>query len=209
MGLTAEDLVIFTPREGKARNGVIKGKTPVKGVIAVLLEGDPYAVCLPVAQLHKGVTVEVAELRREAARLKIEGWEELTIVELEAAVTEARGGEPMPKTQGKSKAKPKAKAAARRSTSNSNGVNPYREGSQRWHYAEALLKGGKLTDIADRVRPHVKIKPSSQNNTKEYREASLHGRAVVIARDLAARGFDVEITGRGKDSVFSVRPPKK
>lgn len=205
---TAGDRVVFHPADGEPRSGVVTGTAPVRGVIAVLLGSDPYAKCLPIKQLQKeNGMAELAELQKEASRLKIDDWHELTEDELEAAVTEARGGEPMPKAKPKAKARTQKASAAK--TATSNGANPYRENSQRWYYAEELLRGGHIKDIVKRVRKNVKIKPAKQNDNPDYVEGSLRGRAVVIARDLAQRGFIVEIEGRGAESVFSVTPPKK
>ena len=225
---TAGDAVRFKPEQGRSRKGVVVEKAPLPGQWSVRLEGDPFDTYLLAEQLEKDDSqYSVAELRKLAQQFSIEGYEELSTEELRAAVAQAQGEDNMP-TKAKSKAKPtgKAKAAPKAAKpkaatkvgarakvtgvqTSSNGNNPYREGTQRWHYAEALLKGGKLKDIVDRVRPHVKINPAPQNDTPAYRDGSLAGRASVIARDMATLGFDVEIDGRGAEAVFTVKAPAK
>jgi hypothetical protein len=130
------DIVRYHPPTAeKAREGTVIGRRPVRGVIGVQLVGDPFGACLPVQHLTLlkggGSSVSsVSELRKEAVELGIEGYEELSIEELEAAVREAKGGEqpvatktrsrPKKSAAKRSRSRPKASARPKASTNGSN-----------------------------------------------------------------------------------------
>lgn len=226
----------------KYRNGTYHGL--VAGhpdVVLVQLDGDPYAVCVAKAQVEHNTSTEstetedrskknmatatatkpsAKELRRKAKALGIEGWEEMTGVELKAAVATAETGEevapeveeaPAPRKSKRTPAKAApAKATAKKAAAKTAGAddaeageNPYKAGSNLYFITEELLKGGKRSAMVTRLGRKITLKPR-QRAGEDYDESAELDRRVLIVGQLLERdhGFTVTREGRGKDALI-------
>lgn len=164
--------------------------------------------------------VSAKELRREAKRLEIEGYEDMSRKELQAAVNAAQGeAEPKstktktkaasktkaPKASSKSKAKAKTsskKTSAKKVSSEGEGPNPFREGTNRWLVADQLLSGGKRAQMIKNLR-----KKFSYGGGVEDLDAVIDHEILDVSSILRKQyGMDVAQEGRGRDAHIRATP---
>lgn len=158
------------------------------------------------------------QLRQEAKQAGIEGWEEMTREELESALGDTAGADTTTKarrarTRGSEKATKKAatrpaKAArpAKKAAAASNGDNPYRSGTNLYLVTEALKRGGKRSDLVDKLRSKMSFAPRDGRDVDA--DAEIDRRLKVVGYLLKNQhGWEMEHTGRGPDAYIRVRPP--
>lgn len=169
------------------------------------------------------------ELRRSAKALKIRGWEDMSIKELQAAIDEAEGNEsngstakaksktakaapakastkPSTKAKTAPAAKTKAKASDKASEAAENG-NPFKEGTNLWHITEELLAGGKRSSMVKRLKRKITLKP--RVNADDFDEDYELDRRLMVVGQILQRdhGFEYNREGRGEDGTIQVVAP--
>lgn len=167
------------------------------------------------------------ELRRSAKALKIRGWEDMGIKELQAAIAKHDGaesnGSATAKTSTKAKSSTKAapakaekpaakkaapaKSKAAKSEDAAENGNPYKEGTNLWHIAQELIAGGKRSQMVKRLKRKISIKP--RVNADDFDEDYELDRRVLIVGQLLRKdhGFEVTREGRGEDgTIVAVAP---
>lgn len=170
------------------------------------------------------------ELRKQAKALGVEGWEDMSVRALQAAVEAAEDGETTkeeaPKrrttraTKTAAKSTPAKATAAKKSTAKkaaTNGDaestvaengNPYKPGTNLWHITEEILKGGKRAAMVKRLKKKVELKP--RNAGPEWDEDAELDRRILITGQILRRdhNFSVERGGRGpEDGTIVGTPP--
>lgn len=247
--LKTGDTVSYTSGHKRTKMvGKVADETPAGECIKVLIGNDPFPVYVSYKQLSKTAykdneeserSEEMAvatkpsakELRKQAKSLGIEGYEDLTLKELQAAVTEAETeAEPeeevaparkkkskkgKAKTNGqatKAKSSKKAKKAAKEEPAEeparASRGNPYRPGSNLWHVVEELKTGGTRDEIAKRIMPKVKLYPRVQSG-RAYERHIVHSRIMSTARALKKLGWTIKREGRGDEATFTAVPPRR
>lgn len=162
------------------------------------------------------------ELRKEAKRMGIKGWEEMGREELKAAIS-SQNGESTGKTKKAKKAsKAKAETPAKKTKSakakkgkakatksaSSNGSNPFRAGTNLWHITEALMQGGKRSELVRKLRSKLEYNPRVQAEDDFDVDAETDRRLKVVGYILKnSHGWTYEHEGRGTDAHIKVTPP--
>lgn len=261
---------------------------PDQDIVLIQLAGDPFAVCVYTKQIRPTTEKEnkmspsatkekpkAKDLRRKAKALGVDGWEDMSLDELIAAVDKAEAkdakksgkkstkkaaapvvdedddededdededdeddddDEDEDEAPAKSKRSSKKSAAAKKSTSKSkaskskdkassksgkksgksskkaaakperevaeNG-NPYAEGTNLWHMAEALIEGGKVKTLVKKLRKKVQINARTRDYDEDSLNAELQRRLIIVSQHLRNDfGFEMEKEGRGWDAVI-------
>lgn len=105
--------------------------------------------------------------------------------------------------KGKAKGKSSKKAPAKAEREVAENGNPYTEGTNLWHMAEALIKGGKVSTLVKGLRKKVDINPRSREYDEDSLNAELQRRLIICSQHLRNDfGFEMEKEGRGWDAVI-------
>lgn len=94
---TKGEEIVFASRSGRRFKAKIAEPKPIRGKVAILLEGDPYPVMVNIAQVLKGDDMPTAtqrgpesrQLAKKARMLSIPGYQTMTMPQLRKAVEEA------------------------------------------------------------------------------------------------------------------------
>lgn len=170
------------------------------------------------------------ELRDAAKDLGIKGYSGMSKAELLEAVetAEAADGsatseaseEEAPKKTKKrkssSKKSSKSKASSKKSSSKkkaakkaseSEGPNPFREGTNLYHITEALMKGGKRQTLINKLKGKLEFNPRTKSDeefdTEEEIDRRLKAVSYILEKD---HGFTREHEGRGREATIKCTP---
>jgi hypothetical protein len=99
------------------------------------------------------------------------------------------------------------KAATRERVVNENG-NPYQPGTNLYHMAEALIKGGKVASLVKQVGKKVSINARTRDYDEDSEREELQRRLIIVSQRLRNDfGFTMEKEGRGADATIKCIPP--
>jgi len=174
------------------------------------------------------------ELRRQAKNAGIEGYMEMSREELIEALETVEDGEeaaasrtttrraangtgrakrtkpaeaPAKATKATAKKAAPAKAAAK-SSEKADGPNPFRSGTNLWHITEALMRGGKRSDLVSKLRNKLSFNPRVKSAEDFDTDLEIDRRLKVIAYLLKNQhGWEMQHDGRGSDAFIKVTPP--
>jgi hypothetical protein len=85
--------------------------------------------------------------------------------------------------------------------------NPYKEGTNLWHFTEELLKGGKRSAMVKRLAKKVNLRPTKASD--DFDEAyELDRRLLITGQGLRKLNWDVVKEGRDRESgTIQATPP--
>lgn len=94
---TKNEEIVFASRSGRRFKAKIVEPQPVRGKVAILLDGDPFPVMVNIAQVLKGDDMPAAtqrgpesrQLAKRARMLSVPGYQTMTMPQLRKAVEEA------------------------------------------------------------------------------------------------------------------------
>lgn len=116
------------------------------------------------------------------------------------------------KTAAKSKAPAKKAPASKKAAADDDepsGPNPFREGSNLWHFTEALMKGGKRSAMVTKLERKVDLKPRKRGGKNYDVAEEIDYRLVRVCQLLTnEHGFLIEKEGRGKEQRVKAIPPE-
>jgi hypothetical protein len=173
------------------------------------------------------------ELRKQAKALGVDGWEDMGVRALQAAVEAAEDNdtnkESAPTRRRSSKAtkvpatkvsKTTAKSTKTTAKASSNGTkakaeaevaengNPYKPGSNLFYITEQILKGGKRSKMVTALKKKIELKPRTAGD--DWDEDYELDRRILITGQILKKdhGWNVERTGRGsEDGTIQGTPP--
>lgn len=100
------------------------------------------------------------------------------------------------------------KAAPRPAAAADTGPNPFRAGTNLWHFTEALMVGGKRSALVKKLLPKVTYNPRVQEEADFDAEAETDRRLKVIGYILKNQhGWEYQHEGRGPDAFIKATPP--
>jgi hypothetical protein len=174
------------------------------------------------------------ELRRQAKNAGVEGYMEMSREELVEALGAVNGGEEAaasrttrkPASNGTGRArrtkpaeapaeKParaakatKATKSTAKATEKADGPNPFRSGTNLWHITEALMRGGKRSDLVAKLRTKLSFNPRVKSEDEFDVDLEIDRRLKVIGYLLKNQhGWEFTHEGRGSDAYIKVAPP--
>jgi hypothetical protein len=177
------------------------------------------------------------DLRRQAKTAGIEGYMEMSREELIEALESVEGGEqaaasrstrktttngtgrarrtkaaeaeaPAKPARSTAKKAAPAKAAAKATAEKADGPNPFRSGTNLWHITEALMRGGKRSDLVVKLRNKLSFNPRVKSADDFDTDLEIDRRLKVIAYLLKNQhGWEFQHDGRGSDAFIKVTPP--
>jgi hypothetical protein len=170
------------------------------------------------------------ELRRQAKVAGVEGYMEMSREELVEALESVENGEEAASSRttrrtasngttrtrrtkaAAAPAEKPAKATAAKKTTKAaekpDGPNPFRSGTNLWHITEALMRGGKRSDLVSKLRNKLTFNPRVKSEDEFDVDLEIDRRLKVIGYLLKNQhGWEFTHEGRGSDAYIKVAPP--